>query len=630
MAALKIFNGVDWITIPRGALTLDEAYEGGNAIDVDGDAVIFQGGTGTDTDNIFEGKNNAGSITASLAADGDAVFNNIDPTGVVTILDDSLVLRNPADTFGYIFSTGAIAANRTVSLPVLTANGTFAFLEHGPASDNPQVWTGFNEVRGGAGTFYFGDKSFFLGASSGSNNVGIDRDGAQSGASVASFPALAATATFAMLEIQNTFTNFIDFSGTTHAGLHLQQLTNAQRNALTPVVGMVIYNTTNDRIQGRTAALGGSWENLDNDVVVSQPDNMVTDGSTFVVNEMYRATTTAGTTAGRTTITCTDAGVMAGVTTLGVDGATSTTAGIVVDGTATGGTLLGVSLEDGGTPFIHLQRFATFPGLLADSSDPRLFFAASTTNFVLCGVATNQTAYNATAGHIFTGAIFANGALSMGGTELLLDADLDTSITADTDDQIDFKIGAVDDVIWTGILAHFNQAQSGMDFRWDGDGVASALILDATADTAAFSVDTTFNNEVKGSKVEVCSGGDNGSITGDAFLKGFNGQLFTATRGVVQAVAGSVTEIGVSFNVSVQGTPGTIDFEVRNQSSTVLFTAQITTSGTGDTLISAAQARDTGGSTFAADDILTCFVNFGTFVGTILDIQMKAMGYHDV
>ena len=36
------------------------------------------------------------------------------------------------------------------------------------------------------------------------------------------------------------------------------------------------------------------------------------------------------------------------------------------------------------------------------------------------------------------------GSLDLNGTELILDADADTSITADTDDQIDFKTGGTD------------------------------------------------------------------------------------------------------------------------------------------------------------------------------------------
>ncbi len=36
-----------------------------------------------------------------------------------------LIIRNPADTFGYLFAGSAIIANRTVTLPLLTTNGSF-------------------------------------------------------------------------------------------------------------------------------------------------------------------------------------------------------------------------------------------------------------------------------------------------------------------------------------------------------------------------------------------------------------------------------------------------------------------------------------------------------------------------
>ena len=43
-----------------------------------------------------------------------------------------------------------------------------------------------------------------------------------------------------------------------------------------------------------------------------------------------------------------------------------------------------------------------------------------------------------------TGNVALGGTLDMNGAELILDADADTSITADTDDQIDFRIGGSD------------------------------------------------------------------------------------------------------------------------------------------------------------------------------------------
>ena len=40
--------------------------------------------------------------------------------------------------------------------------------------------------------------------------------------------------------------------------------------------------------------------------------------------------------------------------------------------------------------------------------------------------------------------------IDLNGQELILDADADTSITADTDDQIDIKVGGTDTVVITG------------------------------------------------------------------------------------------------------------------------------------------------------------------------------------
>ena len=53
---------------------------------------------------------------------------------------------------------------------------------------------------------------------------------------------------------------------------------------------------------------------------------------------------------------------------------------------------------------------------------------------------------SAASGGAFNGAVTANSTLDMNGTELILDADADTSITADTDDKIQVKIGGTDKI----------------------------------------------------------------------------------------------------------------------------------------------------------------------------------------
>jgi hypothetical protein len=57
-------------------------------------------------------------------------------------------------------------------------------------------------------------------------------------------------------KLGGTLTGLLQFSGTTHAGIRLNNLTTAQRDALTPTAGMLIYNTTLSRLE---VYQGGAW-----------------------------------------------------------------------------------------------------------------------------------------------------------------------------------------------------------------------------------------------------------------------------------------------------------------------------------------------------------------------------------
>ena len=97
-------------------------------------------------------------------------------------------------------------------------------------------------------------------------------------------------------------------------------------------------------------------------------------------------------------------------------------------------------------------------------------------------------AFKANSFEVQTGSI-----IDMNGTELVLDADADTSITADTDDQIDIKIAGADDFQFT---ANTFTAQSGSTIAAQAltattittsstiDVNGNELILDADADTS--------------------------------------------------------------------------------------------------------------------------------------------------
>tara|TARA_A100001015_G_scaffold314956_1_gene425652 strand:+ start:7805 stop:10708 length:2904 start_codon:yes stop_codon:yes gene_type:complete len=91
-----------------------------------------------------------------------------------------------------------------------------------------------------------------------------------------------------------------------------------------------------------------------------------------------------------------------------------------------------------------------------------------------------------------------NKSIDMNGTELILDADADTSITADTDDQIDIKISGADDFTFT---ANKLDVLSGSSIEVNGniDMNGSELILDADADTSITAdTDDTINFKIGG------------------------------------------------------------------------------------------------------------------------------------
>ena len=76
------------------------------------------------------------------------------------------------------------------------------------------------------------------------------------------------------------FTGKVEFSGTTHAGLQANSLTTAQRDALTPVNGDLIYNSSAGEFQ---VYQGGAWSTVSSGS--TQPD-----GSTTVAGKYEEAT----------------------------------------------------------------------------------------------------------------------------------------------------------------------------------------------------------------------------------------------------------------------------------------------------------------------------------------------------
>ena len=143
-------------------------------------------------------------------------------------------------------------------------------------------------------------------------------------------------------------------------------------------------------------------------------------------------------------------------------------------------------------------------------------------------------------GGTFDDAVTMANTLDMNGTELILDADADTSITADTDDQIDFKCGGIDRVIIgadgsftsqpasSGTIV-FNEASNDVDFRIESNNDVNAVYVDAGNDRVGLFTSTPSTKlDVVGSQsvsaLTLRSGDVNNSANGGKqIILGFNG-----------------------------------------------------------------------------------------------------------
>ena len=120
-----------------------------------------------------------------------------------------------------------------------------------------------------------------------------------------------------------------------------------------------------------------------------------------------------------------------------------------------------------------------------------------------------------------TGGTF-SGALSgvdVNGTELILDADADTSITADTDDQIDFKVGGTDTVVVTPDAMELKGPHPAFTLTDSDDNNYGGLFynngaISLTADHGATGATGTLNFQIDGgTKATITSGGNLGINT---------------------------------------------------------------------------------------------------------------------
>jgi len=120
------------------------------------------------------------------------------------------------------------------------------------------------------------------------------------------------------------------------------------------------------------------------------------------------------------------------------------------------------------------------------------------------------------------------------GKELILDADADTTITADTDDQIDIRIAGADDFQFT---ANKFLVQTGSNLDMNG----TELILDADADTS-ITADTDDQIDIK------IAGADDFQFTANTFTA-LSGSTVVIASGATIANSGTATGFGSSTAV---------------------------------------------------------------------------------
>ena len=165
----------------------------------------------------------------------------------------------------------------------------------------------------------------------------------------------------------------------------------------------------------------------------------------------------------------------------------------------------------------------------------------------------------------FGGSFLADGTVDVNGKELILDADADTSLTADTDDQIDVKMANIDVANLTtqnsGDLVITTAVQD-KDFVIKGDDGGSgitALTLDMSdAGKATFNgvVDadagiTVDNITIDGTEIDLSSGDLTLDVEGDIILDANGGDVIFQDDGtVIGHITNSSSDLVIESKVS--------------------------------------------------------------------------------
>ena len=173
---------------------------------------------------------------------------------------------------------------------------------------------------------------------------------------------------------------------------------------------------------------------------------------------------------------------------------------------------------------------------------------------------------------------------------IILDADADTTISADTDDQIDFKVGGVDEMTLSSTGLVINEGSNDRDFRVESNNESSMLHVNGGTDTVLIGTDTTedgwfdadgtfvpgfmtfghgntdgrlsafVNNQADAGGPIVCLGKTRATATETYTIVQDDDQL-----GIISFQGGDGTTFveGASIRVDVDGTPGGNDMPGR-------------------------------------------------------------------
>jgi len=191
----------------------------------------------------------------------------------------------------------------------------------------------------------------------------------------------------------------------------------------------------------------------------------------------------------------------------------------------------------------------------------------------------------------FTGSV---SGLDVNGTEIILDADADTSITSDTDDQIDFKCGGIDRVIIgadgsftsqpasSGTIV-FNEASNDVDFRVESNDNANMLFVDAgnnmvgigtnnpvdlfsVKGTSGASTDINFSGADDTNDIRLFFGGDSSPFNGAIIYEPDTNNMHFKTSGSERVRITSGGLVGINTTnptkaLTIQGTASTLRLE---------------------------------------------------------------------